>query len=233
MIRRLHLFALTTSAAIAASASAADRNYSVTDFNQVRVNGPYKVKLVTGVAPFARASGSTAALDGVALDMMGRVLTIRRNPSAPSGYPGQPAGPVLIEIGTHDLTHASVVGSGSIDISSVRGQTFNLVVEGSGSARIGQLSADQLKVWLAGSGSAALAGNAKAASFVVRGTASIDARQLTIKDAVIGSEGPAVISATVSNSAKVNANGVSEVTLEGNPACTVKASGSASVTGCQ
>ena len=231
MIRR-HLL-IAAIALSGAPAAAADRNFSVTDFNQVRVNGPYRVKLVTGVSPRARASGSAAALDGISLDMMGRVLTIRRNPSTPSGYPGQQAGPVEIEVGTHDLTHASIIGSGALDIAAVRGQTFNLIVEGAGSVRIADLAADQLKVWLAGSGSASLAGSVKAATFVVRGTASLDARALQIKDAVIGSEGPAVVTATVSNSAKVNATGVSQVNLEGNPACTVKASGSAIVTGCQ
>ena len=228
-----HLLFLCAALGVAAPVAAAERSFSVTDFNQVRINGPYRVKLITGVSPRAKAVGSTSALDGVSLDMMGRVLTIRRSPSAPTGYPGQPAGPVEIEIGTHDLTHASVVGSGSLDVASVKGQTFNLIVEGAGSARIGSLTSDQLKVQLAGSGSAALAGTAKSATFIVRGTASLDARNLQIKDAVIGSEGPAVISASVSNSAKLDVNGVSQVTLEGSPACTVKSSGSASVSGCQ
>jgi hypothetical protein len=224
---------LLIAALIASPAAAGERSFSVTDFNQVRVNGPYKVKLVTGVSPRARAIGSTAALDGVAIDMMGRVLTIRRSPSAPSGYPGQQPGPVEIEIGTHDLTHATVVGSGSLDVASVKGQTFNLIVEGAGSARVGALTSDQIKVQLSGSGSAALAGTVKSATFIVRGTASLDAKRLQIKDAVIGSEGPAVISASVSNSAKLDVNGVSQVTLAGSPACTVKSSGSAEVTGCQ
>ena len=31
---------------------------AITSFDQVRVEGPYKVKLTTGVPPFARASGT-------------------------------------------------------------------------------------------------------------------------------------------------------------------------------
>jgi hypothetical protein len=50
---------------------------------------------------------------------------------------------------------------------------------------------------------------------------------------VIGAEGPVVVRATVTNSAKVDAIGVASVTLTGNPACTVNAQGSAVVTGCK
>ena len=40
--------------------AAAERSYSVTDFNRVRVEGPFAVTLATNVAPFARASGARA-----------------------------------------------------------------------------------------------------------------------------------------------------------------------------
>jgi len=227
MTRHLHL-ALLAAAILASPAHAADRTYSVTNFDQVRVQGPYKVRLVTGVAPYARASGSIQGLDGISIDVSSQILTIRRNSSTSSGYPGQPAGPVEIEIGGHDLRSASIVGSGSLDISAVRGLTFSLTLEGAGAARVGKL-----KLWIAGSASAALSGTAKSATFLVRGTSALDAVGLTVKDAVIGAEGPAVIRANVSNAAKVTAQGVSQVMLEGAPACTVKTSGSATVDGCQ
>ena len=57
-------------AALAASvpASAAERNFTVTGFDRIRIDGPYRVRLTTGVAPFAKASGSAAALQGVSID---------------------------------------------------------------------------------------------------------------------------------------------------------------------
>ncbi len=67
----------------------------------------------------------------------------------------------------------------------------------------------------------------------VRGTSAFEADELRIKDAVIGAEGPSIVRAQVSNSAKVDAIGLVSVTLTGDPACTVKAQGSASVTGCK
>jgi hypothetical protein len=228
-----HLPFLMLALVVATPAAAAERNYTVTDFNQIRVTGPYKVRLTTGVAPFARASGSTAALDGVTIDVSGRILTVRRNPSASSGYPGQPTGPVEIEIGGHDLTIAGVVGSGSLDINAVRGMAFSLTVEGAGSARIGDVAVDQLKVWIAGTGSAALAGSAKSATLLIRGMSSLEASGLNVDHATLGTEGPAMARLTVTDTVKVDAKGVSQIELSGSPACTVTAAGSATVSGCR
>ena len=111
------------SLAIAAAhpADAADRNFGVSGFDRVRVDGPYKVRLITGVASFATARGSAAALDSVAMDVQGRTLIVRSNRSSWGGYPGEATGPVEITIGTHELTAAYVNGAGSLAIDKVRG----------------------------------------------------------------------------------------------------------------
>ena len=98
---------------------AADRNFGVNGFDRVRVDGPYKVRLNTGVAPFATASGSAAALDSVAIDVQGRTLIVRTNRSTWGGYPGEATGPVAITIGTHELEAAWINGSGSLVIDKV------------------------------------------------------------------------------------------------------------------
>ena len=41
-------------------AMAAERTLSVTTFDRVRIDGPYKVKVTTGVSPFAKVSGSAS-----------------------------------------------------------------------------------------------------------------------------------------------------------------------------
>ena len=55
---RTFLFAVAAVATLASPAAAATRNFGITSFEKVRVEGPFKVTLTTGVAPFARASGS-------------------------------------------------------------------------------------------------------------------------------------------------------------------------------
>ena len=91
-------------AARRAGSGAPQRNYSVTSFDRIRVDGPYQVTVKTNVAPFARASGTPGSLDGVSIRVEGRTLIVRADTSGGwGGYPGEGRGPVTIEVGTHDL----------------------------------------------------------------------------------------------------------------------------------
>jgi hypothetical protein len=212
---------------------AAERNFGVNGFDRIRVDGPYKVRLATGVAPFATASGSQRALDGVAVDVQGRTLIVRSNRSSWGGYPGEQSGPVEISIGTHELTAAWLNGPGSLQIDKIEGLSFDLAVQGSGAIQVGQADVDQLRIAIAGAGSASLAGRAGKMTAIVRGMSSLDAARLETKDATIGAEGPATVAANVTNSATVDGSGVASITLSGDPACTAKLVGSSSVSGCR
>jgi len=219
---------------LAAPAGAAERNYSVTSFNRIRIDGPYQVVLKTNVAPFARASGAQASLDGVSIKVEGRTLIVRANTSgAWGGYPGEGRGPVTIELGTHELSTAWVNGAGSLAIDKVKGLSFDLSIQGPGTMRIDSADVDQLRVGLSGAASTRLAGRALKLNATVRGTSSLDAEALAVKDAVIGAEGPVLVRASVSGTAKVDALGLASVVLAGAPSCTVKTQGSATVSGCR
>jgi len=218
---------------LAAPADAATRNFAITSFDRVRVDGPYRVKLATGIAPFARASGSAQALDAISLEVQGRTLVVHVNHSAWGGFSGQSVGPASIELGTHELTAAWLNGSGSIAIDRVSGLSFDLSVQGSGLASIDRATVDQLRVGVVGAASARIAGTALRLNATVRGSSSLDASSLAVKDITVQAEGPAIVKAAVSDTAKVQAFGVAAVTLTGSPACTVKTQGSATVEGCR
>ncbi len=227
---------LTASIAIltlAAPAGAATRNFGVTGFEKVRIEGPYKIILSTGVAPFARASGSAAALDRIAIEVRGNTLVVHNNLSNWGGSPAQAAGPVEISLGTHDLTAAWLSGAGTLAIDRVKGLSFDLSSQGSGSVSIARADVDQLNISVVGTARAVLAGTAGKVTAVVRGVSSLDAAGLAAKDATIGAEGAATISASVSNAVTIDANGPVAVTLTGRPACTLRLNGSASVSGCR
>lgn len=232
MILRLLLIASTV-AAVAAPAAAAERNYTVTGFDRVRVDGPYRVRLTTGVAPFAKASGSADALDGISIEVQGQTLVVRKNPSSWGGYPGESPGPAEITVGTHDLSTVWINGAGSLAIDKARGQSFNLSIQGPGSVSVGQLDVDRLTAGLSGSGSAVLGGKAAQVTAIARGTSTIDGSALTSKDATIGAEGTSVVKLKATNTAKVDTQGTAMVELSGDPACTVHAAGSAVVSGCK
>ena len=218
---------------LAGPSPAATRNFGIEGFDRIRVDGPFRVRLTTGVAPFARASGSPAAIDRVGIDLQGRTLVVHVSRSSWGGYPGAASGPVEISVGTHDLSAAWLNGSGSLDIDRVKGLGFDLSVQGSGGTTIGKADVDDLRVTLFGNASATVGGRAAKLTAIQRGITSLNAGGLTVKDATIAAEGGSTASAAVTNAAKVTASGTATVALAGNPSCTVRANGSATVSGCR
>ena len=219
--------------AIAAPTGAATRNFGITSFEKVRVDGPFSVTLKTGVAPFARASGSAAALDRVSINVEGDTLVVHSNVSSWGGYPGQDNGPIEVEVGTHDLSAAWLNGAGTLSIDRVKGLKFGLSVQGSGAGEIGNADVDQLDVSVMGTAAARLAGKAGKVTAVIRGISTLDAASLASKNASLGAEGAATISANVSDTVTVDAAGPATVRLSGGAACTLRVSGSANVSGCR
>ena len=229
----MRILAFLFIAAAASPLAAADRNYSVTDFTRIRVEGPYAVTLKADSAPFARASGSMRALDRVSLRVEGRTLIIRTDRSAWGGAPGEDHGPVTISVGTHGLEQATLSGPGSLSIDRVGGLNFTLSSFGSGALSVGEVNADRLSILAQGAGSTRVAGAVKRLVATLEGPGMIDASALAAKDATLSAMGPASIRATVSNSAKLAAGGTATITIEGGAACEKKVSGSAVVTGCR
>ncbi len=229
---RLHLSAFASLALIAAPDDAATRNFTVTGFDRIRVDGPYRVKLTTGVAPFATADGSAAALDAVSLEVQGRTLIIRRKAAVQSNSP-QRSGPVSILVGTHQLAAAWLNGSGGLAVNAVKGGTFELGVAGSGAAEVGKISVDRLRVAISGSASVVLGGTAEIATFFVRGPSALDASALSAEAATIAAEGSSTLKLTATGTAKVDARGLATIDLAGKPACTIRPNSTAEVSGCR
>ncbi|MFL6734186.1 MAG: GIN domain-containing protein [Sphingomicrobium sp.] len=229
---RFFLPALTL-ALMASPVQSAERSFTVTGFTKVRVDGAYKVKVTTNSAPFARASGDASSLDALTMDVQGATLVIHPSRSSWGGYPGEVRKPVEISLGTHDLVSVWVNGAGSVAVDRVRGLSFDFAVEGPGAGSIAAVQVDQLRVNLGGTATASIAGQAPRMSAQVRGSSSLDASSLAIRDAVILAEGPAIVKAAVANTAKVDAYGASSVQLTGSPACTSRVYGSATISGCK
>ena len=230
---RTFLFAAPVALALAPPAAGANRTFGITSFTKVEVVGPYRVTLTTGVPPFARASGSSVALDRVAIEVRGDTLVVRTDRSAWGGYPGADPGPVEVTVGTHDLSSAMLNGSGSLAINRVTGLTFALSLQGSGAAQIDEVAADQFSVSLAGTASARLGGSTKRLTATVRGLSALDARKLNSPGARVTAEGSATIDAVATDAARVDASGPATIRFTGHPSCELHMSGSASVSGCK
>jgi hypothetical protein len=211
--------------------AAAERVETVTSFDRVRVDGPYRVEIVTGRGSSARLSGDRQALDRVTVDVQGRILTIRANRSAwTGGWPGEDkAAPVLVRLTTGELRSISVSGSSAVSVDRLRGPMVQLAVTGSGRLEVVRAETDRLELALIGSGALSIAGTAKAANAIVRGSGSIEGAGLTANDLTVSSASAGTIAIGARNSAKVKASGSGEVRIGGTPACTITALGSGQV----
>lgn len=225
MTRTLALLAL----AAAAPAAAAERAYSVTDFDRVQVDGPYRVTVTTGLASGARAEGSAEALERVSVEVLGSTLRVRANRSAWGGYPGDRTGPVRIALTTRELRAAAVVGSGSLDVDRTRGLRVDLSVNGSGRLAVTAVEADNLVVGLLGGGRLTLAGKAKQLKATVQGSGDLAAAELRVDDAQILSDTAGNVAVAVARTARVTATGPGDVEIIGTPSCTVDSKGSGQV----
>jgi hypothetical protein len=98
---------------------------------------------------------------------------------------------------------------------------------------IGDAAIDQLSVNVVGSASAKIAGKAGKLTALVRGVSSLDAAALSTPNALISADGTATVDATVTDTAQVNAWGPTTIRFAGRPTCTVKVTGSATISGCR
>ena len=210
----------------AAPAGAAERSYSVTDFDRVQVDGPYQVTLTSGLASGARAEGSPGALERLSVEVLGSTLRVRANRSAWGGYPGEGVGPARIVLTTRDLRAASVVGSGSLQVDRARGLRVDLSVNGSGRLSVTRVEADNLVVGLLGGGRITLAGRAKQLKATIQGSGDLAAAELSTDDAQILSDTAGSVAVGAARTAKVTATGPGDVEIIGAPSCTVEAKGS-------
>jgi hypothetical protein len=216
-------------AALAAPAAAADRTYSVTDFDRVIVEGPYAVQLTLGAPSRAVASGTQDGLDRVTVDVQGQTLRIRRNRSAWGGAPGAVAGPVTIRLSTRTLRSARLIGPATLDMDGARGLNLELSVEGSGRIRATNIAADNLSLALLGSGGLDVAGTAKALTANVQGTGNVEGTRLISQNGRVTTTTVGTVALTINGPVTVAANGLGDIAIFGRPSCTVAGQGAAQV----
>jgi hypothetical protein len=216
----LALAALSIAVA-AAPAAAAERRFTITDFDRIVVEGPYTVRLDTGRAPSASATGSAQALDAVAIDVEGRTLRVRSNRSAWGGYPGAAAAPATIALSSHSIRAASVNGAGQLLLGRVGGLRLDLNVQGTGRIAAPEIAADQLVLGLIGSGRMELAGSAREIRASVHGWTDLDGAALTSQGLVLITDTAGRVALSAARQATVTAAGIGEVEISGTAACTV------------
>jgi hypothetical protein len=220
---------LATLALIATPAFAADRNFTVTNFDTIRVQGPYRVTVTTGQAPSARASGPQRALDAVSVEVQSGALIIRRISTTAGGPIAGDGGAISIAVTAHNIDDARISGTGRLDIDAMQGARLLLGAEGASALAVARIDADRLDLLAGGSSLLRAAGRTADARVALRGAGTIDAAALTASDAAVALEGTGAVTLAVTRSARVEATGAGSVTITGGASCERKVTGSATV----
>jgi len=222
--------ALIALVALAAPAAAVDRRFSVTDFDRVVVEGPYRVHLVTGRPSSAVVSGTREAIDRVVVDVQGQTLRIRRNRSAWGGNERADPGPITVELATRNLRSVRLIGPTQVEVQGGSGLNLEFSVEGSGALKATGVSADNLSLGLIGSGRIEIAGTARRLRADFQGSGDVAGQALVVaQDATIATTTAGTVALTVNGPVTVNANGLGAVAIFGRPVCTLRGTGEADV----
>lgn len=230
MVRSMtRIVPLAVLALLASPAAAAERRYTITDFDRIQVEGPFEVTLTTGKGPSASATGDTQALERVSVEVQSRTLKIKPNRSAWGGYPGQQSGAVRLAVSTHDLRGATLIGSGSLAIDKAKAMKFDAALSGSGRIGIGRIEADVLTLGLIGAGKLTLGGKVKTVRATISGSGDLEAASLQSEDAEINADTSGTVALGVRRGAKITSTGAGEVAIGGTPACTVVNRGAGTV----
>lgn len=222
MIRALIAFALLL---VALPASAADRSFSVIDFDRIRVEGPFEVRVT--VAPggaTARATGDARVIANVSIDVLGGTLVVRKGSSGWSEQ-GKVDGPApVITLTAPALRSVTVIGGGKLTIGGrARAARLDLQITGAGLIDMRGIDTDNLVVTTLGSGTVNLAGKSARARLQINGAGVISAIPLAVGDVLARLDGPGEIQASARYTADLTSTGLGRIVVVGNPRCSVHA----------
>lgn len=207
------------------AASAAERRYSVSDFERIRVIGASRVIVDAGRATTVRATGDREAIEGLLVEVIDRTLTIQPIGGAVATLPSRPVKPATINITAPLIRSARLNGAGAITLAVLRGLQAEVSLSGSGQISVAQVMTDNLTAALSGSGTLTLAGKALKVDANIKGAGNVAASRLDATDLklTIASSGTSAFSAR--RTAAVTSTGSGTATIVGAPSCTVQTIG--------
>ncbi|MFA5989857.1 MAG: head GIN domain-containing protein [Sphingomonas sp.] len=215
--------ALTTFASSPALAGAARRTYAVGSFERLRIDGPYEVRLETGNAPGASASGDARALDSLNVAVEGGTLIVRAGAGNWGEVHASTAIPIVVTLTTPSLRSVNLNGGGQLMIKRMVGQRLALLINGAGTLAATGIDADLFSATIIGNGTMTLAGRTGRARYQLSGAGNFAAGNMIANDLVAHSDGTGTMLVAARYTASLYASSLGPITVLGNAKCVVKA----------
>ena len=206
-----------------------NRTYQVAAFDRIEVSGPYDVKVTTGGAVGASATGGDKLLDDTEVVVENGVLKIRPKKRDGINFHWGKRGTAKFAVTTAMLHGAAIAGSGGISVDKVSGD-FKGAIGGSGDLAVAQIAGGMVDLAIGGSGSITAAGTAQSTSIKIGGSGEVDASGLAAKTASVAIGGSGSARANASETAKVSIAGAGDVAITGGAKCSISKVGAGDVT---
>jgi hypothetical protein len=217
-------------AASATSAIAATKNYGLTSFDTVDVQGAYQISITLGTAVSAQAEGSQAALDSLEMLVIGNRLVIRERQNGAAQVRRDGRGPVKIYLkAAANLKSVNLSGSGSVAVNGLAGTKIQFALNGSGQIAASIKKADQIQLLVEGSGSVSLTGVARSMTTEFSGTGVIDASALLVRQLELRQSGAGNSRYTISEFATISASGMGNIEIAGRGLCRIQKDSGANI----
>jgi len=209
--------------------STVSRTYQIGAFDRIEVAGPYEVKVSTGGAPGASATGGDRLLDETEVVVEGNTLKIRPKKENGIRWSWGRQAKAQFTVTTAMLHGAAIAGSGGISVDKVDGD-FKGVIGGSGDLALAAVKGGAIDFAIGGSGKITAAGTAQSTSIKIGGSGNVDASGLAAKTASVAIGGNGNVKANASDSATVKIAGSGDIAITGGANCSVSKAGSGNVT---
>lgn len=228
MRRVAMLAAVAMTTAMVQPAQAAERNFTVANFDAIESRGPFDVVVSVGKGVSVRAVGETKDLDRLAVRVENRELRIDSKERGWMDW--SRTAPIRIHVTVPSLKAVALAGSGDIQVDRVKADHFSGSIAGSGDLTLGSLAANSAKLSIAGSGDLAVNdGSCRSADVSIAGSGDVNIGGVRCQMLSARVAGSGNISANATGGAKVSIMGSGDVAVAGGAKCEVSKMGSGTV----
>ncbi|HEY9090071.1 GIN domain-containing protein [Parasphingorhabdus sp.] len=211
-------------------AQAAERKFSISSFEDVRIIGNINVSISTdrGVSASAEAA-NREVLDRVLLRKNGSQLIVSVQPKTSNDSHFSGDEPVTVTLSSPVVKSITHSGSGAVALDKLGGRDARARLSGFGVLTIGDVDSDTLNIAMTGGGQIIIAGQAKKGRIELLGSSVLDGSGLRLQTLDLVQRGPASSHVFVEKEVTISNNGTGKIQIDGRPNCSVRSGTTAQI----
>lgn len=205
------------------SGSIVEKHYSISDFNQLSINGSADVFLTKDTQTTLRIEGQENVLNALKVEVSSGELSIGRDNCF------KEIKKLKVYVSTPNLSGVKIAGVCNVCSSGIfSGAGFYAEIEGSGEMNL-NIDVDDFTAIISGQGDIFAVGKATSQTFRISGTGDMNCFELKGTEADINIDGMGQVEVHVSEELEVNISGSADIYYMGTPNITRNISGTGNI----